>query len=270
MHVYIDRLQIDKSGRLFKTKQHNITYVIRSFRRTVLLKPISYQFGDISGGYLAFSGMAKQTYSNIAGELRILCARVRRPAQMDDPQQVIDFVGPMTGFSRDARMRVFVVFPPSFIGSAREPVALIEAFGFALGEISTFVVLNIFVSKFMVLTGVASQQDLPEVAPGIRSVGEGEDFAQDLENRSLVRQFGRPFRIAERDERIGISLEAAPLVAWSDGSAIRTLADDDSLLAIAQLLDERNVVSATIHTLEPGRANYEAVGIGWNEDDDGP
>jgi len=197
-------------------------------------------------------------------------ARVRRPAQMDDRDQVIDFIGPITGFSpEDRRLRVFVAFPASLLQSAAEPEALIEEFGFGIGEIETFTVLEALPAQFMVFSGVSPRNDLPEVAPGVLTVGDGEDLIQDFENVSAVRRLGRPWRVAERDGFVGISLETAPLVAWHDDSVQQTLADDPSLLAVAQRLDEVGVVSASLSTSD-SFAGFEASGIAWTEDDDGP
>ncbi|MBZ2199411.1 hypothetical protein [Occultella gossypii] len=127
--------------------------------------------------------------------------------------------------------------------------------------------------------------DLPVVEDGIVTVGEGEDFATDLDAATEANPLGVPQRLAESDGEIAVS-PSTPLVReWLAGPE-SSLADDEVLAVLADVLDSADVYSAAFYrgdyslsadALPPGaepevliREPFETVGMGWASDDDGP
>ncbi len=200
-----------------------------------------------------------------AGEV----AGVDRPSNPTDRDELIEFLGPMTGLARDDEpMRVFVPLPQMFTGGAVPQLGeFVAELGFSPGDVSTYVALESPPAMFMVATGVMAPTTLPEVAPGVTTVGEGDDFQVAPEERTAARPLGRPLRLAESDGRLGLSFETAPLIDWLAGSDGGTLAEDAVCSAIAGRLDEKGVVSAFVVGDES--APYVGVGLGWTADGDG-
>ena len=132
---------------------------------------------------------------------------------------------------------------------------------------------------------------LTEVAPGVVTTRDGEDFAVDPGQISGFDPLGRPVRMARDGDHLAVSL-ATPLVeAWQAGPDA-TLADDPRLAAVAAALDDADVLTAQLFRYDfvfnPGAAgqltpeqaaeltegfpvneSFDTVGIGWAIDDAG-
>ena len=146
-----------------------------------------------------------------------------------------------------------------------------------------------------VLTGDfdgSTLDELPTVTGGVRTVGEGPDNDHDLSATSAVSPTGQPIRMAEEDGRLLVSPSTDIASGWLDGQE-ETTADDPAASALAEALDDSDVVSAQINVGSdfryktsslPGEAAaradqraddlpdhpFDAVGLGWTAKGDEP
>ena len=199
-------------------------------------------------------------------------ARLRRPADPTDADQVLDFIGPLTGFSRDDRVgRLFVPYPRVLVERAISQIDdFVDEVGFSPSDVTFFAAIAAPPAQLTVFGGVTPPAGLPEVAPGITTLGDVEldDFEVAPQARTPARPLGRPLRVAERDGLTAFSLATSPLTDFERGSGSSTLADNEQFATVASRLDEEAVVSASLFTQE-GFA-YRSVGLGWSADDRGP
>lgn len=99
-----------------------------------------------------------------------------------------------------------------------------------------------------------------DLGDGLRSLGEGEDYATNLAQRGFD-VMGRPLRVAADDAGLSLSLSTDMVRHWRSGAGER-LSSRQGLADIAAALDSAGVVSAA---LEPGE-DGASVGIGWLAD----
>jgi hypothetical protein len=139
-----------------------------------------------------------------------------------------------------------------------------------------------------VLGGVGDAElddDLAEVADGVVSDRDGDDYESDLTGERSIDRLGRPVRFARSGDRIAASLSTPQAQAWlSDDD--QSLADDASLAAVAAALDAADVVSAALFTFPDGPSldprateelldrlgveppsSFASLGLGWAADD---
>lgn len=193
-------------------------------------------------------------------------ARVRRPADPRNSDQAVDFAGPLRGFHpAGLPLRTYVDFPASFGQNLERTDEIVDELGFSVGQVETFVTVNALPGVFTVVSGVDAPPGLPEVAPGITTLGEGDDFQFDPARPTAVRGIGRPLRFGERDDFVVMSRSTPPVEDWLANN-YQALADDPHLAAMAETLDEFEVVSAVFSWSE----EMAAVGMGWGEDDQAP
>lgn len=214
---------------------------------------------------------ASASFQVVAADLVIAGdqAGLTHPGATTDPDELLAFYGPMTGIRRDDRpLRMFVPLPRILIDRS---IGMADEFdaelGFSPGEITSYVGLESPPAQFVTVTGVSLTEGLPEVVPGVRTLGEGEDFEPNLETRSVARPLGRPLRLAEQDGQVAMSLATMPVIDWLTGPTAGTLADDPALASLATRLDAQSVVSAALVLLED--EPYLGVGLGWSADDSG-
>lgn len=145
-----------------------------------------------------------------------------------------------------------------------------------------------------VLTGDfdgSTLDELPTVT-GVRTVGEGPDNDHDLSATSAVSPTGQPIRMAEEDGLLLVSPSTDIASGWLDGPD-KTMADAPAARALAEALDDSDVVSAQINvdsdfrhktwsvpSEAPARADqrgddlpdhpFDAVGLGWTAKGDDP
>lgn len=193
------------------------------------------------------------------------------PTDPTSSDELLAFMGPLTGIARDgARLRLFVPYPQMFVD--RAPTRLEEfrgEVGFTPGEVTSFVALESPPARFIVVDGVSLPAGLPEVVPGVRSIGEGEDFESTLESTTAARPLGRPLRVAEQEGRVALSLGTTPVIDWLTGPTTGTLAEHPTLAALAVRLDEQAVVSSMLLTFDGDADAYRGLGLGWSADDAG-
>ncbi|MCK0110870.1 hypothetical protein MWU75_01765 [Ornithinimicrobium sp. F0845] len=124
-----------------------------------------------------------------------------------------------------------------------------ESLGWSLVDVDSFAELVLPPERFAVVAGDFDEStlaaDLPEVAEGVVTFGEGEDLSTDLENASVVSRLGQPIRLAQQDGRVVAASGTAAVEDWLAGLD-ETLADDESLAAVAAALDEQDAVSAVL------------------------
>lgn len=136
---------------------------------------------------------------------------------------------------------------PEFVSSAlADPEAMSEEFGWSVGAIDRYSEAAVRNERFTVLAGQISwTEGLPEVAPGVNTIGEGDDYAVNPASESKLRITGQPLRVGERDGLAAASLGTPPLAEWVDGS-YQSFADNTDLAAAAESLDSHDVFSATL------------------------
>ena len=124
-----------------------------------------------------------------------------------------------------------------------------EEVGWSVLDAETFAERQTLPALFTVVSGDFDSStfpsDLAEVADGVVTAGEGDDFAQDLLNQTAARPFGAPLRMALQTPYLAASPSTDAVSAWLDGSA-ETLASDPELSAVAGARDDAGVVAAVL------------------------
>ncbi len=216
-------------------------------------------------------------------------AGLERPGSSDDRDGFAAWLGPLTGVGDSP---VFVPLPvlhqPESFGDG---AAVADELGWSLVDVDRFVEFDSPPVRFTVLRGddVSPADGLAEDGDGVRSIGDGEDLASDIEARSAARPLGRPLRIRSDGDAVAVSLTTEAAQAWrGDGP---TLADLPVLAGAAEALDEVGSVGAVLvrgdsfsvagfalaaDVAEPGEGGpfvsspFGVVGLGWYVEDDEP
>jgi len=217
-----------------------------------------------------------------------------------DGGDVLDWLPPVTGVGRDGTTsQVFVpladLVNPTRAGEDRLKAVL----GFDLDAVDSFVNQSTPPNDFVVVSGADLSPDLLSDdlvdQDGVLTDVEGEDLAinpQQLDD--ALSPLGRPTRIRAEEGAVVLSSTTPAVKDWrGDGE---TLADNESLAAVASALDDAGVYSAVVteavsgsdpaaevlgpnvtpEQLEAVRKQiegtipqqpYDAVGIGWAVED---
>jgi hypothetical protein len=150
-----------------------------------------------------------------------------------------------------------------------------EEFGFTPFAIDSFISIvepSASVQMAVFAGDLTLSDNLIEVGGGIVSVGDGDDFQTDLENRTTFRSLGRPHRVAASDGLVAVSLSTPLIEDWLAGG--ESLADDGDLAAAATALDAGGSVAATLLASEfasfdgspsPIESPFSVVGLGTAE-----
>ncbi len=222
---------------------------------------------------------------------------LERPASVDDVDAVLDeWVLPLS-FPGTAEYRSLPVWIPLDEPLLPRVVDRLGEFDDTLGwsvvDVDAYV--HYLPSPVGYFTAAAGQfaddalAGLPEVAPGVVTTREGDDFATDFSGSTAVDQLGRPVRAARDGDVIALSL-ATPLVEQWLADGTETLADDPQLAAIAAALDAHGVLTAQIFRydfragavrpqtpeeteqvaeLVAAIPEFDTVAVGWAVDDAG-
>lgn len=122
------------------------------------------------------------------------------------------------------------------------PMMAEEILGIDTGALERYAALYSVPFEMLVMEGdLGLSTDLDEVASGVFSFGDGEDYSVDLEARGL-NSIGRPVRIASEDGSTAMSPSTAAIERWVAGGD--SLAADDDYLAAAQALDAAGALGA--------------------------
>ncbi len=222
-------------------------------------------------------------------------AGLERPSE-PDIDAVASWIFPLTGLPREDKFApLFVPLGQVFNYQYLRDIAEFDtALGWSLVDANAFVEQSTPPESFAVITGdfdeTTLNPDLIEVADGVVSYGEGEDFEPDLSEANPVDRLGRPVRLAWDGDRIAASFSTTFVQQWLAGPD-ETLADDAALAAVATALDQADVVAAVLTRVEAGfdqlgsgqpissevlaelqdvvqdqvpLAPFDAVGFGWN------
>lgn len=234
-------------------------------------------------------------------------AGLERPDDAGDVDALIDWVNPLTGGPVGDQGDQVAYVPVAHVFNLPRGVQGMGEFhdelGWSLVDADSFVEYSLPPARFSVVSGPYDDEtlsdDLIELDGGILTNNEGEDGEQDLEGRSAVDDLGRPVRLARDGDRIASSLQTPTVEEWIDGPD-ETLADDEDLVAVADILDEADVFSAYLVRRESGFSSsvlirdlaqdrdevvdalgerleemglppspFDTVGIGWGADDEG-
>lgn len=165
-------------------------------------------------------------------------AGAERPESLDD---VPIWLNELLGVGDDARVHVPFTVPLA----PNAPAPMVEEdLGWSVLDVDRFVSWTSLNAITTVVAGGVDEttlSDLPEVG-GIRSAGEGADLEDRLENASPARPTGIPMRMVAQDGWLVSSPFTSVVQEWRSGTS--TLADDETLASVADILDARGVYSA--------------------------
>jgi hypothetical protein len=191
-----------------------------------------------------------------------------RPEKSADDREVVEWARSITEGA------VFVPIPRELATGGG--IALAQDYrdevGFALNDVDSYVWWYALPESGAVWAGGLSVAATSEVADGVVSLGEGEDFAFDPSQRSVARSIGAPLRFAERDGLVLSTKSTRVALDWLDGASDR-LAGDPVFAAAASALDERDVIGAVMvradHSEPDDRSDaliqqpFDLISIGW-------
>ncbi len=184
-------------------------------------------------------------------------AGLERPSE-PDLDAVVSWIYPLTGLPRgdESFAPLFVPLGQVFSYENLRDIAEFDtALGWSLVDANAFVEQSTPPDSFAVITGSFDETtlnpELTEVADGVVSYGEGEDFETNLSDSNPVDRLGRPVRLAQDGDRIAASFSTPFAQEWLAGP-VETLADDAALAAVAAALDDADVVAAVLTRVEPG------------------
>ena len=154
------------------------------------------------------------------------------------------------------------------IGEFRDEV------GWSLLDVGAFIEFQQPPLRFTVIDGSIDAADIDNavgtVDDGIWSVGEGDDFAIDLDGQTAARPLGAPLRMAQHGGLFAVASSRPSVESWL--AAEPSLADNDALVGVAEQLDDAGAYTAYLLDDAPGTETnpYDAIGVGQSVDDDGP
>lgn len=125
---------------------------------------------------------------------------------------------------------------PSFALAADEDL------GLDVGAMERYAAIRAAQFQMLVMAGDLSLSSaLDELGGGVVTLGGGEDYEFDLEQRGID-QLGRPTRLAENDGSIALSFSTAAIEEWIAGGD--SMAEADDYLAVARALDNAGALGA--------------------------
>ena len=150
-------------------------------------------------------------------------AGLERPSE-PDIDAVASWIFPLTGLPREDEFApLFVPLGQVFnYQSLRDIAEFDTALGWSLVDANAFVEQSTPPESFAVITGdfdeTTLNPDLTEVADGVVSYGEGEDFETNLSgDPNPVDRLGRPVRLAWDGDRIAASFSTPFVQQWLAG-----------------------------------------------------
>lgn len=160
-----------------------------------------------------------------------------------------EWMGPLFSFlgHGEPEAPIYVPLPGVFAPESFESLpAVTEELGWSVVDVGAFVEMNSVPGRFSVVTGGFDDKtlaQLPEVADGVVTAGDGEDLQDQRGSTTLARPLGRPLRMAQSGGRIAASLSLPAVQEWVAGPE-DTLADDEELAAVATGLDDSGATTA--------------------------
>ena len=222
----------------------------------------------------------------------------QRPSADDDVSvdELIDWIGPLTGVSRDDSPSPVHLLLPDAVSPQRlaENDAITDELGWSVVDVGSFIELQNPPQAFALLETDVEDEQLTAAAgepdDGIWRLG-GEDLEIDVAGSTPARPLGNSLRMAVDDGLLAVSRTTPPVTEWLDDEG-DTIGDDEALASIAAALDDAGVYSATLLVTDfsiagalGGRATpdqiaaivedadliapFDAIGVGLGIDDDG-
>lgn len=175
---------------------------------------------------------------------------------------------------------VYAPQPWTMIGA--DPVAYKEEVGFSVLDIGASIEAGVRPpDQFTIVSGDLQSAAVNEVADGVFTLGEGEDYSIDALGRTAARPLGRPLRVGLNDGLIVMSSSTDSVSAWLDPDVARH-DSIPSLVLAAEALDRRSVLSAFLLQRDysakqaedlgfepesPLLAPFDTIGLGWSAQD---
>jgi hypothetical protein len=215
-------------------------------------------------------------YGNLQAATEL--AGLERPTSADDVDAVLDWLMPLTGLSNDDHPALVHVAMPMAANSER--AQQIDEFaaetGWSLVNVDSYIEYQRPPDLFTAINGSTRSADLDQAAgpadDGVWSVGDGDDYASNLDDVSAARPFGAPLRMGMDDDELAVSRSTPALRAWLADEG-PTMADNAPLFALAEQLDAGTVYSAYLFSADPTRDTenpFDAMGAGLSVDDGEP
>lgn len=179
-------------------------------------------------------------------------AGLERPEELDG-DALAAWIGALTGIpGDDGPVPVFVPVASLLnIQRIRDHQEFADELGWSVLDVDAFVEQSSPPETFTVVTGDIDDSslspDLPEIADGVVTAGEGEDFHSDLGDITVARPVGIPLRLAQQEQTIAAAPSTEAVAGWVDGLE-ETLADHAGLSAVARALDGGGAISAVLVT----------------------
>ena len=205
-----------------------------------------------------------------------------RPTGLTDADAAFDWLEPMIGREEGP---VFVPVAPTLtnitaIGEYKDEV------GFAVTEADATIESPAQPLTMTVVAGDLQHASATEVAEGVFTIGQGDDFEIDLLDVTAARPLGRPLRAAPSDGLVLLSTSTDAASAWLDAASVR-LDSDEAFALAAEILDRREVIGAALFRRDfsaeaslaaivedgtntvraPIATSFDTIAVGWGEDD---
>jgi hypothetical protein len=201
---------------------------------------------------------------------------LERPDSPSDTDALVDWAQGLTVIvPTDGEPAMAAILPeavnPSMVLKADE---FRDEVGWSLLDIGAFIEFQQPPQVFTVIDGDIDPADIDAAAGAatddIWSVGDGDDFEQDIAALTPARPLGAPLRMAQHDGLLAVSRSTPPVKAWLADEP--SLADDSALTAVAGQLDDADAYAAYLVDADPSTHSnpFDALGLGVALDGDGP
>lgn len=207
--------------------------------------PVTAALERIPGDYVALAGDSdawlEVRFSDLARAAEIAGFDAPAPGR-DDEAFLTDFAA-LTGTSEPGRP--YVLLPASVSTTAFVESAAVEAeTGISMGAVETVTEIPGTPISFTAFTGDLSLGGELVADGDMWVAGDGEELEPNLDERSALRELGRPRYLAARDGAVAMSTSRAVTESWLGDRA--DLADDERFAALAEVLDEYEPYTAAL------------------------
>lgn len=240
----------------------------RSFSALLAQLPLESRDGD---------GVIQIQYGDLVAASSL--ADVQRPSNLEDDQALFRWLRPLTGFSlEDDEVASVALSLPELLNpnSADRQVEFRDEMGFSVLDVDRFVASDRPPSRLLVIDGDVDSKEVDRVAgpadDGMWTIGEGEDFSVDGQQRSVARPLGQPLHEATHAGLFGVSTSSVSIADWVDGGT--SMADDAGFAGVAAALDDCGAYTAfVVSASTDGDAAvnpFDTIGVGMTVADGKP